>query len=85
MTVLVDVGGVHPDGANAPASKLLAYIRELSKLLSSNFPERVKRLVIFPIHRVVSGVAASVQQQLPDMLRAAGFTVEEVGDGVVQL
>jgi hypothetical protein len=42
-------------------------------------------LVIFPIHRIVSGVAATVQAALPTMLRAAGFTVEEAGDGVAQL
>ena len=42
-------------------------------------------LVIFPIHRVVSGVAAATQERLPDMLCEAGFTVEEAGDGVAQL
>ena len=42
-------------------------------------------LVIFPIHRIVSGVAQKVQDALPDQLVAAGFRVEEAGDGVVQL
>ena len=42
-------------------------------------------LVIFPIHRIVSGVAQKVQERLPEELVAAGFTVEEAGDGVVQL
>ena len=42
-------------------------------------------LVIFPIHRIVSGVAQKVQDDLPGALAAAGFAVEEAGDGVVQL
>ncbi len=42
-------------------------------------------LVIFPIHRIVSGVGEDVQERLPDLLARAGFTVEEAGDGVVQL
>jgi uncharacterized protein (DUF1015 family) len=42
-------------------------------------------LVIFPIHRIVSGVAQKVQDDLPGALTAAGFAVEEAGDGVVQL
>ena len=42
-------------------------------------------LVIFPIHRVVSGVAAATQERLPEELREAGFSVEEAGDGVAQL
>ncbi len=42
-------------------------------------------LVIFPIHRVVSGVAMDVQEALPDRLRAAGFSICEAGDGAVTL
>ncbi len=42
-------------------------------------------LVIFPIHRIVSGIAAEQQERFPELLKAAGFTVEPAGDGVVQL
>mmetsp|Transcript_20201 Transcript_20201/g.51861 ORF Transcript_20201/g.51861 Transcript_20201/m.51861 type:complete len:152 (-) Transcript_20201:186-641(-) len=61
MTVVVDVGGVHPDGANAPVNKLMSYIKELSSLLSANYPERVKRIVIFPVPLVVRGIWSAVK------------------------
>ncbi len=42
-------------------------------------------LVIFPIHRVVSGISEELQARLPALLVEAGFAVTEAGDGVVQL
>ena len=42
-------------------------------------------LVIFPIHRVVSGISEELQERLPALLVEAGFEVTEAGDGVVQL
>jgi len=42
-------------------------------------------LVIFPIHRIVTGISDDLQARLPELLLQAGFTVEEAGDGVVHL
>ena len=42
-------------------------------------------LVIFPIHRVISGVDGQLQDRLPGLFVEAGFIVSEAGDGVVAL
>lgn len=42
-------------------------------------------LVVFPIHRVVTEVPADVVISLPERLAAAGFVMDEAGDGVVTL
>lgn len=42
ITMIVDVGGIHPGGTNSSVSKLYPIIRELSRVLAPNFPERVK-------------------------------------------
>jgi uncharacterized protein (DUF1015 family) len=42
-------------------------------------------LVVFPIHRIVSGIGPDEQAALPARLAEAGFVVADAGDGVVQL
>ncbi|KAL1519693.1 hypothetical protein AB1Y20_023203 [Prymnesium parvum] len=61
ITIVVDVGGIHPGGANAPVSKLIPIIRELSRVLAPLFPERVKRMTIYPVPLAVRGIWSAVK------------------------
>lgn len=60
ITILSDVGGI-AGGVNAAPGKLMSVIRELSKLLSGNYPERMRRLVIYPVPLALRGVWAAVK------------------------
>lgn len=48
ITVLVDTKGVK-GGANPPAQTVIPYLRELCAVFSANFPERLVRLVVYPV------------------------------------
>jgi len=63
LTIVVDVGGVD-GGANIAPSKLFGVIKQLSNVLSNNFPERVKRIVVFPIPLAVRGIWSAVKMFL---------------------
>merc|ERR1712087_20291 len=48
VTILVDVSGVK-GGHNAPPQKYLSLCREMNSTLGTNFPERVSRLIVYPV------------------------------------
>uniref|UniRef100_A0A7S2HZQ1 CRAL-TRIO domain-containing protein n=1 Tax=Haptolina brevifila TaxID=156173 RepID=A0A7S2HZQ1_9EUKA len=48
MTLIVDVDGV-AGGANAPPTKLMAILREFARVLGNNFPERLEKMIVYPV------------------------------------
>ena len=62
-TVLVDTRGAE-GWANPPATSLVGLIRELTGTLRANFPERMRRLVVYPVPWAATALWTMVQQFL---------------------
>eukprot|EP00980_Cylindrotheca_fusiformis_P021180 scaffold8136_cov127-Cylindrotheca_fusiformis.AAC.20 len=60
VTILLDVraGQGWP---NPPAITMVNFIRTVTKVLESNFPERVSKLIIFPVPRLAQGVFNTIK------------------------
>ena len=48
VTIMVDTKGIK-GGTNPPAQNLVPYLIELCKVLGPNFPERLARLLVYPV------------------------------------
>eukprot|EP00326_Haptolina_ericina_P042400 CAMPEP_0181258540 /NCGR_PEP_ID=MMETSP1096-20121128/50832_1 /TAXON_ID=156174 ORGANISM="Chrysochromulina ericina, Strain CCMP281" /NCGR_SAMPLE_ID=MMETSP1096 /ASSEMBLY_ACC=CAM_ASM_000453 /LENGTH=228 /DNA_ID=CAMNT_0023356931 /DNA_START=1 /DNA_END=688 /DNA_ORIENTATION=+ len=90
VTIVVDVGGVK-GGANQTPKRLIPIIRELSRVLSSNFPERVRRIIIFPVPFALRSIWVAVKLFLDPVTASkvvaygctCGCGVGEKGTGTV--
>ena len=60
ITILIDVDGV-PGGACHTPLRLLPLIRELVVVLAGNFPERVERILVYPVPFALRWVWSTVQ------------------------
>ena len=69
VTIVVDVGRV-AGGKNARPYTLMPVIRGLSGLLSVNYPERLRRLVIFPVPRSLMFIWSAVRLLLDPVTAA---------------